>query len=80
MVHCSVRALDSVFAIDQFSYKVGERLVTHYDHTFEPVLLIVMCLFLSIRYSLFGVHEDGGSQFDDLLENTCKKLKYRKPS
>jgi hypothetical protein len=80
MVHCSVRSLDNNFAVGAFAFKVGENTRTHYDHSFEPLLITVFCLYLTVRYALFGANIDSTEEFDELIESTSKRLHYRKQS
>jgi hypothetical protein len=78
MVHCSIRSLDNNFAVSSFPFKVGERLAVHFDHSFEPLLIIVAGLFLSARYALYGANIEGGCVLDKLVDDTVKELRYSK--
>lgn len=78
MVHCSIRSLDNNFAVGRFPFKVAEQTEVHFDHSFEPILIVVFCLYLAVRYTLFGINHDGVEGFDSLLEETSRKLNYRK--
>ena len=80
MVHCSVRSLDNNFASGAFAFKVGENTRTHFDHSFEPLLIVMFCLYLAVRYALFGANLDRTGAFDDLIESTAKRLHYKKQS
>ncbi len=80
MVHCSIRSLDNTFAVGRFAFKAGENLTTHYDHSFEPLLVTVVCLFLSARYALYGANLEDNGVFDELIEKTSKKLRYKRQS
>jgi hypothetical protein len=82
MVHCSIRSLDNYFAVGSYAYKVGET-HTNYDHSVEPLMLVVDCLYLAAQYALFGVYGvdyERDRFFDDLLDHTSKNLVYQRQS
>jgi Family of unknown function (DUF5677) len=80
MVHCAIRALDNVFAESRIAYKVGDNIKTTFDHSFEPLMIIVTNLYLAVRYTLFGANIDGAECFDKLFEDASSKLVYVKQS
>ncbi len=80
MVHCTIRALDNIFAEPEIQFKVGDNLKTTFDHRFEPLIIIVTNLYLAARYTFFGANIDDASSFDKLLEDVISKLVYVRQS
>jgi len=80
MVHCSIRALDNIFAEPGIPYKVGDNIETTFDHRFEPLMIIVTNLYLAARYTLFGANVEGPDCLDTLFEDASSKLEYVRQS
>jgi len=80
MVHCSIRSLDNIFVEFGAPFKVGENLKTTFDHRFEPLMIIVMNLYLAARYTFYGANIDGSENFDKLFEDAIAKLVYVRQS
>jgi hypothetical protein len=56
MVHCTIRSQDNIFAEPGIPYKVGDNIKTTFDHSFEPLIIIVTNLYLAARYTLYGAY------------------------
>jgi hypothetical protein len=80
MVHCSIRALDNVFAEPRIPFKVGDNIETTFDHRFEPLIIIVTNLYLVARYAFYGANVDGAEIFDKPFEEASSKLVYLRQS
>jgi hypothetical protein len=76
MVHCSIRALDNVFAVSSFPFKVGVGSGILYDHRCEPLMTVLSGLYLSVRYALFGAGLGDTEAFDQLFEAFRPRIVY----
>ncbi len=80
MVHCSIRSLDNVFAEPKIAFKVGDNIKTTFDHSFEPLFIIVTNLYVMARYVYHGANVDGAECFDKPFEEVSSKLVYLRQS
>lgn len=79
MVHCSANSLLNLLWDRRYSFRVGERMIPERNHTSEPLLVILDCLYLSVRYAFYGADIAQTEPFDKLYAD-LKTTRFYRPN